>query len=349
MATDEEQKKRTVIQPEELSIIRECIQEGDVVFDVGAFHGEWSENVRGSVKNCSLHLFEASPDAFETLSSGTLQNEVINHVAVADGEGRVGFHVYRDKPMLSTIYRRLSVEESLLPTGFDSYEVPSICLDDYWAPENGLINFLKIDVEGAEYDVLRGANNLLQRGAIDYIQFEYGGTFADSATTLKSVFFYLKRHGYHLFKVTDSAFDHIAEFSEQLEDFGYANYLAVNERHLSRFKKEKAKISIFFDEIETLGIEITGVLHIGAHQGQETLDYINRGLDPVVLVEANPKYAQSLREQFGEMEGVFVAERAISDRNGDVKFNIASSDQSSSLLDLGVHTKLYPGSLTRSK
>lgn len=343
MAVAAEQKKRAVIQPDELNIIKECIREGDVVFDVGAFHGEWSKYVQDSVQNCSLHLFEASPDAFAALSRGSLRSEAVNHVAVADAAGHLAFHVYRDKPMLSTIYRRHSVEETLLPAGFDTYEVPSICLDDYWPKENGLINFLKIDVEGAEYDVLRGSNNLLRRGAIDYIQFEYGGTFADSATSLKSVYYYLKRHGYHLFKVKDGAFEHLAEFSEDLEDFRYANYLAVNERHLSKFTKEKPKIAIYFDEIEALGIEITGVIHVGAHQGQETHDYLKRGLDPVVLVEANPQLAQGLRENFRDRDGVFIAERAISDRNGEVNFNIASSDQSSSLLDLGLHAKLYPG------
>ena len=343
MAATTPNKNRPVIQDEEIGIIEKCIQDGDVVFDVGAYHGEWSARVRQTVKNCTLHLFEASPEAFENLSSGLLSNEILNHVAVADQAGNLAFHVYRDKPMLSGLYRRLSVEERLMPSGFDTYHMPSICLDDYWPAENGLINFLKVDVEGAEFDVLRGANDLLRRGAIDYIQLEYGGTFEDSGTTLKSVFYYLKRHGYHLFKVEGSSFEHISNFSDHLEDYRYANYLAVNERHLSRFKQVKPKISIYFDEIESLGIPITGVVHIGAHEGRETEEYQVRGLDPIVLVEANPKYAQDLRQAFEFQDGIFVAENAISDEAGEVAFNIATSDQSSSLLNLGTHAKLYPG------
>jgi len=336
-------QKRPIIQAEEIGIIEKCIQDGDVVFDVGAYHGEWSARVRQSVSDCTLHLFEASPEAYQTLSSGPLSDEILNNVAVADQAGHLAFHVYRDKPMLSGVYRRLSVEEHLMPSGFDTYHTQSICLDDYWPAENGLINFLKVDVEGAEFDVLRGANNLLRRGAIDYIQFEYGGTFEDSGTTLKSVFYYLKRHGYHLFKVEGQAFEYVSDFSDHLEDYRYSNYLAINERHLSRFKQEKPKISIYFDEIESLGIPITGVAHVGAHQGLETADYQARGLDPIVLVEANPKYAEDLRREYELQDGVFVAENAISDEAGEVVFNIATSDQSSSLLKLGVHAKLYPG------
>ena len=86
LTKSEAKKKRPVIQPEEIGIIEKCIQDGDVVFDVGAYHGEWSARVRQSVKDCTLHLFEGSPEAFQTLSSGPLSNEILNHVAVADFE-----------------------------------------------------------------------------------------------------------------------------------------------------------------------------------------------------------------------------------------------------------------------
>ena len=47
---------------------------------------------------------------------------------------------------------------------------------------------MKIDVEGAELDVLLGAKELLNKGHIDYLQFEYGGTFVDANVTLRQVF-----------------------------------------------------------------------------------------------------------------------------------------------------------------
>ncbi|MHA7898249.1 MAG: FkbM family methyltransferase [Henriciella sp.] len=342
MTDKESPNPRPVIQPDELSIIKKCIEDGDVVFDVGAYHGEWSNHVQKLSSGCSFHMFEASPEAYKALASKDIPNGVANHAAVTDKAGLLAFHVYRDKPMLSTAYRRVSVEPSLMPSGFDTYQVPSLMLDEYWPVENGLINFLKVDVEGAEYDVLRGANDLLRRGAIDYIQFEYGGTFADSGTTLEIVYYYLKRHGYHLFQVNGDEFVHITHFTAALEDFNYANYLAVNERHLSRFKNEKPKISIYFDELEQLGIEVKGVVHVGAHDGAETDCYLDRGLAPVVLVEANPEYAHRLRSKYRDVQSVYIAENAICDRAGEVQFNIANSDQSSSLLELGVHAELYP-------
>ncbi|MDG1373278.1 MAG: FkbM family methyltransferase [Paracoccaceae bacterium] len=331
-----------IIQSEEIAIIDRCISDGDVVFDIGAFHGEWSQNVH-KLKNCSLHLFEASPEAFSVLQEQSVAGEMLNHMAVAVETGHLTFHVYRDKPRLSSTYRRHSVEAALMPAGFNAYEVPCTSLDDYWPSEKGLINFLKIDVEGAEYDVLRGANDLLRRGGVDYIQFEYGGTFADSGTTLKILYYHLRRLRYHLFRVIGDSFEEITEFDDSLEDFEYSNFLAVNERHLSRFTGQKPNIRVYFEELEELNIPIRGVVHIGAHEGREVIDYRDRGVRQIIMIEANPKYAAKLRERYQDASDVTVIEGAVSDQAGVATFNIASSDQSSSLLPLKKHADLYPG------
>ncbi len=331
-----------VVQPEEVAIFQKCISEGDVVFDIGAYHGEWSQNVL-SQKNCSLHLFEASPEAYSELEKNMSSFQTLNHMAVALETGSLTFHVYPDKPRLSSIYRRRSVEHHLMPSGFKAIEVPCISLDDYWPKEKGLVNFIKIDVEGAEFDVLRGANDLLARGGVDYIQFEYGGTFADAGTSLKMLYFLLRRQRYHLFRVTGDQFTEITDFEDDLEDFNYANFLVVHERHLSRFKGEKPNIRVHFEDLEELNIPITGVVHIGAHEGKEAISYRDRGINPIIMIEANPKYAELLRAQYEGATDITVMEGAISDQVGRVEFNIASSDQSSSLLPLKTHSDLYPG------
>lgn len=51
------------------------------------------------------------------------------------------------------------------------------------------IDFLKIDTEGSELDVLMGFGEELNR--VKIIQFEYGGTYMDNGVELKNVFQYL--------------------------------------------------------------------------------------------------------------------------------------------------------------
>lgn len=58
------------------------------------------------------------------------------------------------------------------------------------------INYLKIDAEGAEYSILKGAEDYLSRVAIDYIQFEHGVTFQDAGYTFQDVADFLGKFTY---------------------------------------------------------------------------------------------------------------------------------------------------------
>ena len=50
------------------------------------------------------------------------------------------------------------------------------------------IDFIKIDVEGHELEVLRGTTDILAKGGIRFIQFEYGGCNMDARVLLKDLF-----------------------------------------------------------------------------------------------------------------------------------------------------------------
>ncbi len=73
-----------------------------------------------------------------------------------------------------------------------SYDV--IRLDDY-AKENKIehVDFIKIDVEGYEFEVLKGAGDLLHK--TNYVQFEYANTFQRAGITLKEVCQHLHKFG----------------------------------------------------------------------------------------------------------------------------------------------------------
>lgn len=85
-----------------------------------------------------------------------------------------------------------------------------------------------------------------------------------------------------------------------------------------------------------------GVLHVGAHEGREMPYYQTLGMEPIVLVEANPAVYQRLVQGVGGQPGVMTVQRAISDRAGQVELHLASFDQSSSLLPMDKHAEVYP-------
>ncbi len=90
-----------------------------------------------------------------------------------------------------------------------------------------------------------------------------------------------------------------------------------------------------------------GVLHIGAHKGEEREAYARCGFRKVVWIEANPELVILLRKMVELDQGRFefeeVIEAAIHDVNGAwMELNITNNSQSSSVLPLGLHRNFYP-------
>jgi FkbM family methyltransferase len=90
------------------------------------------------------------------------------------------------------------------------------------------------------------------------------------------------------------------------------------------------------------GLKPQGVLHVGAHQGEEAADYEDYGWLPVIWVEAQPDLVAELKSRL-DPDSHKVLEAAIWNID-DVKksFKKASNSQSSSLLDFGSHSIDYP-------
>uniref|UniRef100_A0A6C0HRJ9 Methyltransferase FkbM domain-containing protein n=1 Tax=viral metagenome TaxID=1070528 RepID=A0A6C0HRJ9_9ZZZZ len=91
------------------------------------------------------------------------------------------------------------------------------------------IDFLKIDTEGYELNVLQGFEDFLEN--VQIIQFEYGGTFLDNATKLIDVKNYLEQNNFTNFSyLTNNGSVPITDFNDHYQ---YCNIVCVNKN--SRF------------------------------------------------------------------------------------------------------------------
>lgn len=84
-------------------------------------------------------------------------------------------------------------------------------------------------VSSHELKVLKGFSQMLQLQRIDYIQFEYGCTWADSHSVLGDAFDFLLPLRYQLAKIHPSGVQFFPEYDQRQETFAFANYLAVRE------------------------------------------------------------------------------------------------------------------------
>jgi len=222
-----------LIQSGELLVIQHFIPPHSIVFDVGANVGGWTNAVLEHTAAAAVHLFEPVPDTFQRLVQhlGPKYTEgrlVFMNVALSDKQDVNVFYHYEHMPVLSTFYRRCGAENQYGLKPPVAIPVSSTTLDQYCRSAGiGRVQFLKIDTEGGEFDVLKGAREWLSHRAIAFIQFEYGGTFADAGVTLQEVYGYLQSFGYRIYKIHPDGLEWLPHFLPQYEDYQYSNYLAV--------------------------------------------------------------------------------------------------------------------------
>ena len=213
----------------ELAVIQHLIKDNNIVFDVGANLGEWSQAVLNGTSTVIVYAFEPIPPVFLALQKRfiSFSNFKVHQFALFSRNEEIDFCYYPDLSVLSTVFERKSVHERLkLNPAF--IKVKTMRLDDFCS-ENEIrqIDFLKIDTEGSEVDILIGAQNMLSNLAINFIQFEYGGTYIDAHTTLKTVHDLLTPLNYSLYKISQYGLIEISQWDDRLENFEYSNFLAI--------------------------------------------------------------------------------------------------------------------------
>ena len=328
----------------EVQVIKNIINKGYVVFDVGANAGDWTAEVLSQGHDVEIHLFEPIPHVYKKLIQNIDKKVISNNLAVGQKEEVKTFYYYEANPLLSTFYRRLDVEKEGWLNPPKEIPVLTTTIDNY-CQRHGIkrINFIKIDVEGGELDVLYGAKYFLETGRVDYLQFEYGGTYLDSKTTLKEAFEYLQKFRYSIFKILPDRLEYKPTFLPEDENFEFSNFLAVNERFRSNVLGEVTDGKLNIQELcRQYAIAPRGVIHVGAHEGTEITAYQQMGAQKVLFVEANPAVFERLQANLTGMPDVRSVNCAIGDRNGTVDLHVTSFDQSSSILPLKHHQEVYP-------
>jgi FkbM family methyltransferase len=198
-----------------------------VVFDVGANVGKFT-TLLADVLNCAtIYAFEPNKNAFETLQR--LEGENTHCFNLGLGASRKQAQIY-------TYGRSLdSSHASIYPGVFKDFykhdDVASIdfhmeTLDDF-CRERAIdyIDFIKIDTEGNELNVLLGAQHLLSEGRISSLQFEFGECHVFSRVFLRD--FYDILGGYNIYRLDSERLLPLHDYNVRNEIFRYQNLFAV--------------------------------------------------------------------------------------------------------------------------
>ena len=183
----------------------ETLRDGMTVFDVGANVGELTLLFSRSVGAAGVvHAFEPCGRTFGRLElicgAASLRNVRLNRLALAEDESAVSLHVYDEDHMSWNTRARRPLEDygiDVKPLSIE--QAPATTLDLY-CERSGVkgVDLLKLDVEGAEFQVLLGARRMLRERRVRRVTFEFGQTTFDMGNSPGRIETYLRDAGYEL-------------------------------------------------------------------------------------------------------------------------------------------------------
>lgn len=200
-----------------------------VIFDVGANIGEYAlAALAAGSWQPSIHCFEPSSAAFVKLAErlGSHRSVTLNNIGLSSTDGAAGV-LHCNTPGGSGS----SLIAKDLPDGHYAYplqEKVSLRTLDAYVTDHGVsrVDLLKIDVEGLELEVLRGASAAIDAGVIDRIQFEFGEGSVTAGTNFRD-FYELLNPNFMLSRLVKDGLRPISRYSVMLEQYATGNYVAI--------------------------------------------------------------------------------------------------------------------------
>ena len=181
----------------ERRVLAMCGPSARVVFDVGAFVDEWAAEAASAAPEATVHCFELAAPALDRLTARLVGDTrfVVNGFGLAAVAGDVTVWYDAASPSLTSLVKMEGSATSAL-------EGRVARGDDYLA-EHAIdrVDFLKVDVEGSDLDVLQGFSEAFRRSAVRVVQFEYGLWTARARQMLADFYDLLGPAGYVIGKI----------------------------------------------------------------------------------------------------------------------------------------------------
>ncbi len=227
-----ESAREEFIRGGEYWVLRKLSSQLNVILDVGSNMGEWSLMAREICPNTEIHTFEVVSEIYRKfLKNVPIDSNIIpNGFGLSDEQGILKIKYCLELDVVST-----SLEESFVGP-FEWRDCFVVTGDQYVKNKGiGYIDFLKIDVEGAESRVLEGFKNTLKEEKIGVIQFEYGFGNVVSRFLLRDAYKMLAPLGFHIGKLSSSGVN-FKNYQLTDEDFHGPNIICVHNSKIKLFQ-----------------------------------------------------------------------------------------------------------------
>ncbi len=218
----------------ELNVLQKLkITNPNYIFDVGANVGDYAVLVHKVCPGSQIFAFEPINEPFQKLAKTVKNNMKVKafQLALSEHQGKKKFFLY-DQSELTSSVNILGMNREIS----QEYQI-NVVNGDRFMKEHKIesIDLLKIDVEGAEMDVIKGFWKAFTEKRIRVCQFEYGYANITSHALLLDFYLFLGRHGYRIGKIYPKYVE-FRDYHVKQEDFLGPNYLAVDESDIELIK-----------------------------------------------------------------------------------------------------------------
>jgi FkbM family methyltransferase len=148
--------------PVALSQLRSAGLPIDVVYDVGARHGEFTQSLRKTLPNARFILFEANPKCAPVLRARGFEH----YISVLSSDVREVEFYDTDSTGDSYFKENTRRYDTVTPTRCTTQTLDAL-VTEHRLPKP---HFIKLDTQGSELDILRGAPECLASSSLLYLE-----------------------------------------------------------------------------------------------------------------------------------------------------------------------------------
>jgi FkbM family methyltransferase len=194
--------------------------------DVGAHVGLWSEYFLGRASAEGV-LFEPSRRCASVLQSKFKDMPIVLHnVAVGEKSGEIS---YVEELNFGLTSSAVETRNFILKSETETVrKVRIVSLDEMLLGADFNIDFLKIDAEGYDLKVLKGAETLLRKRRVRFAQFEYNWNWLGVGSSLREAVYFLENAGFSLLLIRNTGL-HPFDYDFWGDYFRYSNFLVYRQ------------------------------------------------------------------------------------------------------------------------
>jgi len=186
--------------------IQQYLQPGQVFVDIGANFGLHTLHAAKQVgEQGFVFAFEPVPDNLKLLQRNVALNDICHQVLIVPSavsncvDSTLSFHIPQDEVPVTASLQAMEKTRCV--------QVANVRLDDYWRMVNQPVHLIKIDVEGAELEVLQGAQQLLRQWKPHLLIEVHGFALPAFGSSVKDLQAFLSGLGYQEYRLNTEHFE----------------------------------------------------------------------------------------------------------------------------------------------